>query len=140
MIIDDFLKDHSELEELRDSGVDREIIKIKNYQLIHKYCFSIRLSQRGKKRLEVIKTKFWNGVRLPNDEVRLLPLLSLYYVGEGVNFTTQLNNEIIQEIKDRFGTDELFFKEWYFACGFIENNPNHIPQLEHKFDLEVSKL
>ena len=140
MIVDDFLKDHSELEKLRDSGVDREIIKIKNYQLIHKYCFSIRLSQRGKKRLETLKTKFWNGVRLPNDEVRLLPLLSLYYVSEGVNFTTQLNNEIIQELKNRFGTDKLFFKEWYFTCGFIEKNPNHIPLLEHKFDLEVSKL
>lgn len=126
---------------LRNSGVSKKTLKKIEMNLILKYCYKMRLTERGIKRIKMILDKFWNGVRLPDDEVRLLPLVSMYYTNRHEEFASHLMSEVRHEVDIRFGnSDELRWKDWYLQCGYLEINPHHRQDVEDAFDEQVRRL
>ncbi len=136
-----FEQDDLMITQLRNNGVSKETLKIIEMRLIQKYCFKVCLTQRGVERLEKILGKFWDGIRLPDDEVRLLPLVTMYYIDNHEKFGSHLMSEVIQEITERFGhADGIRWKDWYLKCGFVKNNPDHRQDVEDMFDEDVRMI
>ena len=77
------------------------------------------ITDSGIKRIESLADKFWNGNRLADDEVLLLPLFIMYEHSLEKKYSDQLLEEIIIEIKKRFpnGYDD---PDRYLKLGYIE--------------------